>query len=95
MIDLSQNAGDHVLDQFTEIQCPYCAEVMVIRVDLSAGAQSYVEDCQVCCQAMQIGVDVADAIIALVNAEAGCSATATFDHRAQRLAGMTPVADQL
>ena len=33
---------------------------MTIAVDLSAGAQSYIEDCQVCCQPMQISFDLDD-----------------------------------
>ena len=36
------------------IGCPYCAEAMSIVIDLSAGSQSYIEDCQICCQPMQI-----------------------------------------
>ena len=36
------------------IGCPYCGERLTIVLDLSAGSQSYVEDCQVCCQPMQI-----------------------------------------
>ena len=36
------------------IRCPFCAEAMSILVDLSAGDQSYIEDCQICCQPMQI-----------------------------------------
>jgi len=31
---------------------------MSIVLDLSAGGQTYVEDCQICCQPMQIGFDV-------------------------------------
>ena len=42
------------------ITCPFCAERMTIVVDLSAGGQSYVEDCQVCCQPMQVTYDVGD-----------------------------------
>ena len=34
-----------------EYICAYCGETNLTFVDLSAGAQqSYVEDCQVCCQ---------------------------------------------
>ena len=34
-----------------EYTCAYCGETNFTFVDLSAGAQqSYVEDCQVCCQ---------------------------------------------
>ncbi len=38
--------------------CPFCGETITILVDFSAGAQSYIEDCQVCCQPMGVVVDV-------------------------------------
>jgi len=31
---------------------------MSIVIDLSAGGQTYIEDCQICCQPMQIGFEV-------------------------------------
>lgn len=39
------------------IRCPFCGEAMTIFVDASAGSQSYIEDCQICCQPMQISFD--------------------------------------
>jgi len=36
------------------IRCPYCGEALEILLDLSAGDQSYIEDCQVCCQPISI-----------------------------------------
>jgi hypothetical protein len=42
------------------ISCPYCAQSMEVVLDLSGGSQSYVEDCQICCQPMQISFDVDD-----------------------------------
>jgi hypothetical protein len=39
------------------IHCPYCAEPMEIVLDLSAGDQSYIEDCQVCCQPMLVAFE--------------------------------------
>ncbi len=36
------------------ISCPFCGEAMFIALDPSAGGQSYIEDCQICCQPMQI-----------------------------------------
>jgi transcription elongation factor Elf1 len=42
----------------TRIGCPYCAQAMEVVLDLSGGSQSYVEDCQICCQPMQISFDV-------------------------------------
>ncbi len=31
------------------ISCPYCGEVITVLID-DNGEESYVEDCQVCCQ---------------------------------------------
>jgi hypothetical protein len=39
------------------ISCPYCAESMEIVLDLSGGGQSYVEDCQICCQPMEVSFE--------------------------------------
>lgn len=34
-----------------EFPCAYCGEINATSIDLSAGkAQSYIEDCQVCCR---------------------------------------------
>ena len=36
-------------------QCPYCFEEISMLLDASVdGDQSYIEDCQVCCQPIQI-----------------------------------------
>ena len=32
------------------VSCPYCAELLEIVIDASAGRQEYIEDCQVCCK---------------------------------------------
>ncbi|MGI9206118.1 MAG: CPXCG motif-containing cysteine-rich protein [Woeseiaceae bacterium] len=48
---------DNLLVEHT-ITCPYCGESIVILLDASAGDQTYIEDCQVCCQPMQIGLAV-------------------------------------
>ncbi|MCH7503445.1 MAG: CPXCG motif-containing cysteine-rich protein [Proteobacteria bacterium] len=39
------------------LRCPFCAESISLLVDTSAGSQSYIEDCQVCCQPMLITID--------------------------------------
>ena len=36
--------------------CPFCAEPITLVVDYSAGSQAYIEDCQVCCQPMEVNV---------------------------------------
>ena len=42
------------------IRCPYCGERLTIVLDLSAGSQAYVEDCQICCQPMQVSFSAED-----------------------------------
>jgi transcription elongation factor Elf1 len=37
-------------------QCPYCWETISVLVDLSVPGQTYVEDCEVCCNPMEITV---------------------------------------
>ena len=39
-----------------DLGCPYCAEPIEILVDVSAGEQQYIEDCQVCCRPIVISV---------------------------------------
>lgn len=49
------------------IRCPYCGERMHIVVDTSAGDQSYIEDCQVCCQPMRVEFASSDNEILYLN----------------------------
>lgn len=36
------------------LDCPYCGEPISVLVDCSLEQQTYVEDCQVCCQPMVV-----------------------------------------
>ncbi len=40
------------------VSCPWCGECFETAVDASAGAQQYVEDCQVCCRPIVMHADV-------------------------------------
>jgi hypothetical protein len=44
--------------EFVLVSCPYCGEDFGTSVDASAGACSYVEDCQVCCQPIEMELRV-------------------------------------
>ena len=46
------------LTEMVAIHCPYCDESFTICVDVSAGSCSYIEDCQVCCQPVEIGCEI-------------------------------------
>ena len=43
-----------------DIQCPYCGETIDVVVDDSAGDQSYIEDCQVCCRPIVLTLTLGD-----------------------------------
>jgi hypothetical protein len=44
--------------EFVTIECPYCGEQFGTSVDLSVGSFGYVEDCQVCCQPIELTGEV-------------------------------------
>ena len=50
--------------------CPYCWETIVLELDLSAGSQTYTEDCSVCCQPMTVSYRAGDGELAELNVEA-------------------------
>lgn len=44
--------------EFVSILCPYCWERYETQVDLTGGSFTYVEDCQVCCQPIELSCEV-------------------------------------
>ena len=44
----------------TTVTCPACWETIELSLDLSAGSQTYTEDCSVCCRPMTVRLWVAD-----------------------------------
>ena len=40
-----------------QVSCPYCGAPLTLLIAGSAGAQRYVEDCQVCCSPMVVHVE--------------------------------------
>lgn len=53
--------------EFVDVDCPYCGERFVTAIDLSAGGFAYVEDCQICCQPIELAseLDEAGALVAV------------------------------
>jgi hypothetical protein len=37
-----------------ELSCPYCAAPVTMLVDPSVPSQTYVEDCEVCCNPIEV-----------------------------------------
>jgi hypothetical protein len=38
------------------VTCPYCFEIITVVVDCSVAKQSYIEDCEVCCQPICLNI---------------------------------------
>jgi transcription elongation factor Elf1 len=49
--------------------CPYCWQQISMMLDLSAGGQSYVEDCEICCNPISINYQVEDGDLADFSAD--------------------------
>ena len=43
--------------------CPHCWQPISMTLDLSSGGQRYIEDCEVCCNPLEIAYDVQDGAI--------------------------------
>tara|TARA_R110002012_G_scaffold321809_1_gene551502 strand:- start:1290 stop:1472 length:183 start_codon:yes stop_codon:yes gene_type:complete len=52
-----------------EFQCPYCWETISMLLDSSQSEQEYIEDCEVCCNPIQISVQFEDQILMGFHAE--------------------------
>jgi hypothetical protein len=60
-LDVESTAMDSAAGaEFVTVQCPYCGEAFGTSVDASAGSCSYVEDCQVCCQPIEMELRISE-----------------------------------
>ncbi len=64
----------HLSTDIAAVQCPYCGEFFDLVVDASAGDQSYIEDCYVCCAPISftIQVDIDGTVNVLAQHENDC-----------------------
>ena len=62
LIDVESSESDpNARPEFVAVACPYCGERFETSADASAGPCKYVEDCQVCCQPIEMEVRVNEA----------------------------------
>jgi transcription elongation factor Elf1 len=50
-------------------RCPYCGEEISMVLDVSVRQQRYVEDCEVCCNPIEISYSVPDDALASFEAK--------------------------
>ncbi len=58
------------LDEYL-FSCPYCGSSISIVVETYSGTQAYTEDCEVCCQPIEIQYKVSDGEIIQFDARRG------------------------
>lgn len=44
--------------EYRSVQCPYCGAGFDLQIDCSAGTQTLVEDCRICCQPVLLQIEV-------------------------------------
>jgi transcription elongation factor Elf1 len=50
-------------------QCPYCWEQISMLIDVSQRQQTYIEDCEICCNPIQLSVRIENQEIISFQAE--------------------------
>ena len=50
-------------------QCPYCWENISMLIDISQEKQSYIEDCEVCCNPIQLIISTENSEISSFEAQ--------------------------
>ena len=50
-------------------QCPYCWEQVSVLVDVSQPSQTYIEDCEVCCNPIQFHIQCSGQVLQSLNAQ--------------------------
>src|SRR3954469_18835500 len=56
--DNAPSTDSSLAAEFVTVNCPYCGEAFETQADASAGSCTYVEDCQVCCQPIEMELHV-------------------------------------
>jgi transcription elongation factor Elf1 len=51
------------MEQEHFFNCPYCWQEISMILDLTIATQTYVEDCEVCCQPIEIAYQAEDGLL--------------------------------
>ena len=60
MFDMASPCCTLVFEVEHSFTCPYCGEEISMVLDLSVRRQTYVEDCEVCCNPIEVSYAVQD-----------------------------------
>jgi hypothetical protein len=46
------------IDHTVSVRCPHCGERYETPIDVAYGSQRYIEDCQICCSAIELVIEI-------------------------------------
>ena len=68
VLDVGADRQHSPLTQFVRVSCPYCGRGYDSAVDLTAGTQDTIEDCQHCCCSIALAIVVSEGVLQQVTA---------------------------
>jgi transcription elongation factor Elf1 len=45
------------MEEFVDIQCPFCGQTFAVAVDTSIDTQRFITDCEICCRPFEIAAE--------------------------------------
>jgi Cysteine-rich CPXCG len=48
------------MEEFANVQCPFCGQSFDVAVDVSIASQCFTTDCEVCCRPFEVRAECAD-----------------------------------
>jgi len=45
---------DFDMEEFADIQCPFCGQTFAVAIDTSLASQRFTTDCEVCCRPFEV-----------------------------------------
>ena len=58
------------MEEFADIQCPFCGQTCEVVIDTSLARQRFTTDCEVCCRPFEVAAECAAGEIVSVQASA-------------------------
>jgi hypothetical protein len=56
------------VEEFVEVQCPYCGQTCEVTIDTSLARQRFTTDCEVCCRPFEVVAECENGEVARVEA---------------------------
>ncbi len=48
------------MEEFADIQCPFCGQTFSLAIDVSVANQQFTTDCEICCRPFEVRAECED-----------------------------------